>query len=280
MVTSRRWPSGSRSAAESRRCSASWKTQLPCAARQRLPLCLRSVKSDGSLHCTLTGPSSGRLRGASGSVTLRTRASTAAAANTTTRMRRRRAARVMSGLLGKHPQSAPARLNAAENHGAARAAEAVPRGRGRLRSRRAGGTGRHDAGQPRFPDRTMTRFAPLLALLLFATALAPAAPELTAEAVNAASGDAPGALLRAQVLLERARFSPGQIDGGAGDNTSRAIAGFQRARGLEPTGQLDQPTWQALERDAAPALVTYTLVEADVAGPFRKTPDDMMAQAK
>ncbi|HLT45077.1 MAG TPA: L,D-transpeptidase [Luteimonas sp.] len=126
----------------------------------------------------------------------------------------------------------------------------------------------------------MTRFAPLLALLLFATAPASAAPALTAEAVNAASGDAPGALLRAQVLLERARFSPGQIDGGAGDNTSRAIAGFQRARGLEPTGQLDQPTWQALERDAAPALVTYTLVEADVAGPFRKTPDDMMAQAK
>ncbi len=129
----------------------------------------------------------------------------------------------------------------------------------------------------------MTRFAPLLALLLFTTAPASAAsatPALTAEAVNAASGDARGALLRAQVLLERARFSPGQIDGGAGSNTTRAIAGFQRARGLDPTGQLDQPTWQALERDAAPALVTHTLVEADVAGPFRPVPDDMMAQAK
>src|SRR5690606_32341691 len=71
----------------------------PWAARQRLPLNLRSENPEGSVHCTLTGPSSGRARGASGSVTLRVAATAVLAANRTATNRRKRVACLMAILL-------------------------------------------------------------------------------------------------------------------------------------------------------------------------------------
>ena len=122
--------------------------------------------------------------------------------------------------------------------------------------------------------------------LLLATAAGGAAaqdpaPALSPDAVNDASATTgAAAVLRAQVLLERAHFSPGQIDGGSGGNTTRAIEGFQSSRDLDPTGELDEATWKALNGDAAPVLVTHTLTADDVAGPFREIPDDMMEKAE
>lgn len=85
--------------------------------------------------------------------------------------------------------------------------------------------------------------------------------------------------LRVQVLLDRARFSPGEIDGVAGSNQAGALRAFQRQQGLEPTGEPDEGTWLALEANASPTLVDVVLTKEDVAGPFVDIPADMMAKA-
>ncbi len=87
------------------------------------------------------------------------------------------------------------------------------------------------------------------------------------------------ALLRVQVLLDRAQFGTGEIDARWGSNTERAIAAFQRSRELEATGGIDDATWRALNTDTAPVLVEYRLTAQDVAGPYAALPEDMMAKA-
>jgi peptidoglycan hydrolase-like protein with peptidoglycan-binding domain len=75
------------------------------------------------------------------------------------------------------------------------------------------------------------------------------------------------AVLKAQVLLDRARISPGEIDGKMGENTRKAIRAFRARYDLRPGERLDGQVWQALTQEQSdPVLVTYTTTEKDVAG--------------
>lgn len=126
-----------------------------------------------------------------------------------------------------------------------------------------------------------SRILAAAALTLFsAPSLAAEPASLATQANDPMTKTGVAGLLRAQVLLDRAHFSPGEIDGQAGSNQRRALHGYQTAKGLQVTGELDAATWEALNAGAAPVLVTYTLTAEDVGRTYARVPDDMMEQAK
>jgi lipoprotein-anchoring transpeptidase ErfK/SrfK len=93
-------------------------------------------------------------------------------------------------------------------------------------------------------------------------------PAKPPRAAKAAKGIDP-LMVRAQVLLDRARFSPGEIDGRQGENVEKAIAAFEAAQGLKSDGKLDPETWARLTAASGePVLIEYVLTDQDVKGPF------------
>jgi lipoprotein-anchoring transpeptidase ErfK/SrfK len=101
--------------------------------------------------------------------------------------------------------------------------------------------------------------------------------ELKPEAINAAnftgklpSEDRATALaVKLQVLLDRARFSPGEIDGRFGDNVEKALLAFAEANGLAAGKVLTPEIWSKLQpASAEPVITEYVLTDRDVKGPY------------
>ena len=90
---------------------------------------------------------------------------------------------------------------------------------------------------------------------------------------NTTAGGATGApdamLLKAEVLLARAGFSPGVIDGTPGTNLRHAVAAFASAQGLESDGDITPAVWARLNAPGAqPVAGAYTITAEDAAGPY------------
>jgi lipoprotein-anchoring transpeptidase ErfK/SrfK len=82
-----------------------------------------------------------------------------------------------------------------------------------------------------------------------------------------------------QVLLDQHGFSPGEIDGLPGPNSSRALAAFQTAKGLPVTGTPDCVTLDALGGANAQVTSEYTITDADTQAAFTPgIPEDLVAQ--
>jgi lipoprotein-anchoring transpeptidase ErfK/SrfK len=93
-----------------------------------------------------------------------------------------------------------------------------------------------------------------LVIAFLALAQAPAAPQ-PSEYLN---------VLQVQVMLDRAGFSPGVIDGRMGVNTKKALAIFQK---------------QGRQQLAVEPVIRYHITAEDAAGPFVAIPSDMMEKA-
>jgi lipoprotein-anchoring transpeptidase ErfK/SrfK len=148
----------------------------------------------------------------------------------------------------------------------------------------------------------------LLVMLPIATVVAQDATgaEMSAEAVNAADlvtvpaefvpplapdettepGDAPPppaspdpAIVKLQVLLDRAGASPGVIDGFDGDNVRKAVRALELMRGLPEDGVVDEQVVLALD-SAGPVVGEYEITAEDVAAIVPPIPSDYAEMAQ
>ena len=103
------------------------------------------------------------------------------------------------------------------------------------------------------------------------------------------------AVIRASILLDRVKFSRGEISQSYTDNFSKAVSAYQLTNGLPATGNVDPATWTKLNQaqgtngptqdnseagtpqqnpnpSGPQAIISYVILLEDVHGPFTKLP--------
>jgi lipoprotein-anchoring transpeptidase ErfK/SrfK len=124
----------------------------------------------------------------------------------------------------------------------------------------------------------------LAGLVVLVCVVSPAVAGLDAASVNnaewkgKASKDIDPAIVKMQVLLDRAGYSPGEIDGKLGENALKALRAFADAKGLAFDGRKPTPEiWNALTATSSEAIIVdYKIADKDAKGPFlQKLPAKM-----
>ncbi len=145
----------------------------------------------------------------------------------------------------------------------------------------------------RHADLMLMKKTIVLAALLWLSLLGSAdAQQLTEQLVNTAPiealpSDRPTtkdmsepdpAVIRLQILLDRAGSSPGVIDGHYGENVHKSVAGFEAMQGLPVDGKLDAEVIRRLPKDG-PAILPYVISKDDAEGLVESIPKDYARQA-
>ena len=100
------------------------------------------------------------------------------------------------------------------------------------------------------------------------------------DTTNLMPGTAGVRVIRAQILIDRARFSPGEIDGRFGPDMEIAVKGYQERHQLKPTGIVDKELWDLLNADAGDLLTYYVITSQDIREPLVAIPKNVQEQAK
>ena len=87
-------------------------------------------------------------------------------------------------------------------------------------------------------------------------------------------------VIRAQILLDRARFSPGEIDGSFGADLEIAVKGYRERHNLKATGTIDKELWDLLNEQAEDLLAFYTVTRQDLRDSLVTIPKDIQEQEK